>query len=215
VIKQLRLNLLLLVFVYILTGCAETLIISAVAPPTSTYTTVTEQKNLTLSNTSSKIQLLTLEDKRESEKLIRSITGFQGLLYHATGLSIDSERPINELITRKIGSHFENCGIMVVYGDGGDTAMHVLGGEIITFNLDKRGGFSGTWVANADLKIFLKNTTDNKVIEYYRVTGTAERSNWKGANSGNSGIDALNDALEIVINKLDMKSIQGILAKKQ
>lgn len=210
--KRLRLCLLLVGFACLLTGCAEALITSAVAPPTSTYATITEQKNHTFSNTSAKIQLLMFEDKRESVKLVRSTTGFQGLLYHATGWSIDSERPINELITKKIGSHLENCGVMIAPGDGVGSPVHVLGGEIITFNLDKQGGFSGKWVANVDLKIFLRDTTDNNAIEYYRVTGTAEKTNWRGANSG---IDALNEALEIAINKLDMKSIQSILAQKQ
>ena len=210
--KRFFLSIFLVTFVCFLSGCAETLIIAAVAPPTSTYTVVSEQKNHTFSDDSPKVQLLLLDDKRENVKLIRSTTGFQGLLYHATGWSIDNERPINELITRKIASYLEDSGVMVASGDNVNPPAHALGGEIITFNLDKKGGFSGKWVAEVDLKIFLKNSETNKVLEYYRVTGTAKRTNWKGANSG---IDALNESLDIAIKKLDMKSIQSILVQKQ
>ncbi len=66
-------------------------------------------------------------------------------------------------------------------------------------------------MANVDLKMFLKNTAADQVIEYYRVTGTAERTNWKGANSG---IDALNEALESAVNKLDVKNIQNKLEQR-
>ena len=47
-----------------------------------------------------------------------------------------------------------------------------LGGEIITFNLDKKqpSGFSKEWVATVDLNIFLKDTTKDNEIKYYRVT---------------------------------------------
>ena len=210
--KKFFLNLLLVVFACFLSGCAETLITSAVAPPTSTYTIASKQKDHTFSNTSPKVHLLLLDDKRESVKLVRSTTGFQGLLYHGTGWSIDHERPINELITRKIASHLEDSGVMVTSSESVYSPTHALGGEIITFNLDKKGGFSGKWVANVDLKIFLKNSVANKIIEYYRITGTAERTNWAGANSG---IDALKEALEIAIKKLDMKSIKSILVQIQ
>ncbi|HJP19078.1 MAG TPA: hypothetical protein QF468_10540 [Nitrospinota bacterium] len=203
---------LILSLMIFLTGCAETLLVPAIAPPTATYTVANEQKNHAFSDTSPKVQLLLLDDKRESVKLVRSTTGFQGLLYHATGWSIDSERPINELITGKIASHLEDYDIMAIAGENVNSTTHALGGEIITFNLDKKGGFSGKWVANVDLKIFLKNSKANKVIEYYRVSGTAEKTNWGGANSG---IDALNEALEIAIMELDMKSIQSILVQNQ
>lgn len=194
----------LLSLMIFLTGCAETLLVSAIAPPTATYTVASEQKNHAFSDTSPKVQLLLLDDKRESIKLVRSTTGFQGLLYHATGWSIDSERPINELITGKIASHLEDSGIMAITGENINSTKHALGGEIITFNLDKKGGFSGKWVANVDLKIFLKNSIANKVIEYYRVTGTAERTNWGGANSG---VEALDDALAKALAKLPITQI--------
>lgn len=97
---------------------------------------------------------------------------------------------------------------MVISPENINSSAYTLGGEIISFNLDKKGGFSGKWVANIDLKMFLKNTAADKVIEYYRVTGTAERTNWKGANSG---VNALNEALEIAVNKLDVKNIQNRL----
>ena len=184
-------------------------------PPKATYETVIDRNNHKISNTSPQVRLLLFEDKRESIRLIRSTTGYQGILYEGLGgWNIDSARPINELITEKIGSHLETCGISVVTGDNKKMPAQVLGGEIITFNLDKKkpGGFSKEWVANVDFNIFLKDTTENNGIKYYRVTGTAERVNWRGANSG---VDALNEALDIAINKLDIKSIQSILAQKQ
>lgn len=209
--KRLLRCFLIIGFACCLTGCAEALIMSAIAPPTSTYAIPAEQSSRTFSNTSPSVKLLLLDDKRESVKLVRTTSGFQGLFYHATGWSIDSERPINELITRKIRSHLEDHGVMVIATDNTNSSTHTFGGEIITFNLDKQGGFSGKWVANVDLKMFLKNTAADQVIEYYRVTGTAERTNWKGANSG---IDALNEALESAVNKLDIKNIQNKLEQR-
>ena len=203
--------LLLIVFACCLTGCAEALITSAIAPPTATYAIPTENKSHIFTNTSPKVQLLLLEDKRESTKLVWSTTGFQGLLYHATGWSIDSDRPINELITKKIQSHLENSGILAVSTENASSAIHTLGGEIISFNLDKQGGLSGKWVAKVDLKMVLKDTVADKVVEHYRVTGTAERTNWRGANSG---IDALNEALETALNKLEVKNMQKILKQQ-
>ncbi|MEW6410416.1 MAG: hypothetical protein AB1488_09960 [Nitrospirota bacterium] len=200
---------LLIVISLLLFGCAETLITSAIAPPTSTYNITEEEKNYTFSSNSPKVTLLLLEDKRESTKLVRSVTGFQGLLYHATGWSIDTERPINELVTKKLRYYLEKNGIMISSNEKTETFMYAVGGEIITFNLDKHGGLSGSWVANVDLNIFIKDTIKNKTIEYYRVTGTAERTNWKGTNSG---IDALNEALDIAINKIDIEKIRNILS---
>jgi len=213
--KRLRIYLLLVGFVCLLTGCAEALVISAVMPPKATYETVIDRNNHKISNTSPQVRLLLFEDKRESLRLIRSTIGYQGILYEGLGgWHIDSARPINELITEKIGAHLETCGISIVTGDNKKMPIQVLGGEIITFNLDKKkpGGFSKEWIANVDLNIFLKDTTENNGIKYYRVTGTAARVNWRGANSG---VDALNEALDIAINKLDIKSIQSTLAQKQ
>ena len=211
--KRLRIFLLLVGFVCFLTGCAENLAILVVMPPTATYDTVIDRNNHKTSNTSPQIGLLLFEDKRESIRLIRS--EYQQILYKAVGgWNIDSVRPINELITEKIGSHLENCGISVVTGDNKKMPIQVLGGEIITFNLDKKqpSGFSKEWVATVDLNIFLKNTTKDNEIKYYRVTGTAGRVNWRGAHSG---VASLNEALDIAINKLDIKSIQSILEQKQ
>lgn len=216
--KSLFRCLLFIGFTCCITGCAETLIVSAVAPivsavapPTATYAIPTENKRQILTNPSPKVHLLLLEDKRGSTKLIRSTSGFQGLFYHATGWSIDTESPINELITKKIQSHLENTGILVVSIKDENSSIHTLGGEIILFNLDKEGGFSNKWVANVDLQLFLNDTAADKVIERYRVTGTAERTNRRGANSG---IDALNEALETALNKLEVKKIQDILKQQ-
>ena len=184
-------------------------------PPKATYETVIDRNSHKTSNTSPLVGLLLFEDKRESTKLIRSTTGYQGILFESLGgWDIGSDRPISELITEKIGSHLESCGISVVTRDNKTMPVLVLGGEIITFNLDKRkpGGFSKEWAASVDLNIFLKDSTKGNEIRQYRVTGTSERVNWRGSKTG---VDALNEALDIALNKLDIKSIQSILAQKQ
>ena len=123
--KKLRLFLLLVGVVFLLTGCAEMLAISLVMPAKATYETDIYRNNHKTSNTSPQVRLLLFEDKRENKILIRSAS--QELLYKALGgWNIDSTRPINELITEKIGSHLENCGIIVVTGDNEKMPIQVL-----------------------------------------------------------------------------------------
>lgn len=204
-----RVRFCLIPLMFIFAGCAETLITAAVAPPTAVLRQTASDNVVEFSENSAKVSLAPLEDNRQSHNIVRSISGFQGLLYHATGYSITTEKSVNEIITESIQRHLEKNGIRVFRGKTDDFDIYISG-SVNIFNVDKQGGFKGTWIAITEIALSLKPKSKIISPKNIIITKNSERTNWKGSNSG---VEALFESLEKAISEIPINYINAASSK--
>jgi hypothetical protein len=201
-----------------LAGCAQGIFPSALgipagavfSPPVSVLEKKSPDETVSrlVSAGAPRLSLMTLQDRRESKSIIRSVRGYQGWLYQATGWRIDAGDRIDEIVTASIRAHLEKSGMWIEKKP--DRRVLNVAGDIRKFYVNKTGDLENSWTAYVEITIRMTAAGKKAPLKVYNLNGYAEQYNWRGAVSG---AQALTDALEEAVKQIPTQDIR-ILTEK-
>ena len=187
---------------------------AAVAPPHATLEREKADSSREPGRDSPRIFISSFTDKRQSKKIVRSVKGYQGLLYSVTGWRIELDEPAGEVVARHVQSHLEKNGFRVfrIIRDASSLRMD---GDIILLHLNKNDkwmGFESYWSARVELVVRVSTRSGAEPLKSYRVTGSAEEYNVLGARSG---IEALTSALNQAVEQIPAGPLSRLAAENE
>ncbi len=208
-----------LVLCALLAGCSQPFLPSAIGVPAgaviSPPVTVLEKKSpdeaayRPAPSGAPHLSLLPLKDQREFSYIIRSVKGYQGWFYHATGWKIDTRERVDEIVTASVRHHLEKSGIRTAAGPDRKIPVN-LEGEVRKFYVNKTGNLEDSWEAFVEITLRMNTAGQKKPLKVYTLTGYAEQYNWRGAASG---AQALTEALEEAVKQIPAEDIR-VLAER-
>ena len=193
-----RITLLILPLIVFLSGCAEYVAVQVAAPPNATIYSAPVTSG---SGSGQPVFIKQFQDVRAEQKIV-SDTRSAPLFYRNSSI-IPNGQPVSEILTNELKRHLIGEGFYIT--DIKKKGVLHMTGLIRKYNVSL-GMMS--WEAYVDLIITVRCEDRYKTYSLY---GESKRTNW-GAKSG---VEALQDALNISLSKIPINDIVGLASSTE